>query len=346
MSIDDSSWKLMREIRARLAAITDDHTRRSTKAWVEAWDDVVDDLDAALTELALQAGEGRIRRATVIRSARLTKALDAIQTKLADLFDDAAQDAIDGLRDVVLEAGGTQEQLIGSQLPPDDVDVVKSWSTVNTKQVDAIVTRAAENITKASYPLSDSATAAMRRELVRGLVAGKNPRATAARMVKRTEGLFNGGLARALTIARTETLDAHRAAARATDLENADIMAGWVWAAALGARTCPACWGMNGTFHEIEESGPDGHQNCRCQRMPKTKTWAELGFDVEEPPPIEQDAGAVFGALPAGTQREILGKRGYDAWKSGAFPMSEWATRRKNPGWRDSYVPARAPAAA
>jgi SPP1 gp7 family putative phage head morphogenesis protein len=347
MSIDDATLSAIEQLRTQLTAINDAHTRTMTKAWVEAWDTVAADLDGALQQLADEAGEGRITRKAVMRSERLRKALDAIRSSLADLFDQSGQIIIEQLDDVVTQAGLTQETLIAGQLPEDERAAVKQWSRVDSRQIGAIVTRSTEQITKLSFPLSDEATATMRRELVRGLAGGKNPRDVAAKMIKRTEGLFNGGLPRALTIARTEMLDAHRTAAALADAENADILEGWIWTASLSARTCPACWGMHGTLFPITQAGPEGHQNCRCVRVPKTKTWAELGFEgLDEPVSLMPDAATVFDGLPAGTQRDILGPRRHDAWKNGDYPIDSWATKRTNDSWRDSWVPSKAPAAA
>lgn len=346
MSIDDSALDAVALMRSQLDQIHDDHVRETAKAWAAAWDDVAGDLDAALSELADQAGDGRITRKAVIRSERLRKALDAIRVSLDELFEQSGQSAVERLGDIVDQAGTMQESLIANQLPDSERAIVNGWSRVDQRQIAAIVTRTTEQITKLSYPLSDEATAVMRRELFRGLAGGKNPRDVAAKMLKRTEGTFNGGLSRALTIARTETLDAHRAAAGVADAANADILEGWIWTASLSARTCSACWGMHGTLFPLTQAGPEGHQNCRCARVPKTKPWADLGFDIEEPPSLMPDASTVFDGLPETTQREILGPRRLDAWKTGDYPIDSWATKRTNDDWRDSWVPTKAPVAA
>lgn len=342
-----NSTVLVTQIRNFLENITDAHTLRMVPAWARAWDDLVPDLEAALNELALQAVDGRIRRSDVIKAKRLQGAIEAIQVQLTELVGDSENNIINKLPEVVDYSGAMQERLIGSQLPASEQSIVNAWSKVDAGQIGAIVERTTEQITKLSYPLSDEATAAMRRHLVRGIALGDNPRAAAARMVKQVEGLFNGGLSRALTIARTEMLDAHRAAAQLGQAANADLLEGWIWSASLSTRTCDACWGMDGHEFPITQAGPEGHQNCRCARVPKTKTWAELGFEgIEEPPSILPDAAAQFEALSKADQVTILGRKKYDAWSSGHFPMSDWATKRKNPGWRDSWVPAKAPTAA
>lgn len=345
MSIDNSAWSRVNQMRAQLARINDQHLRTMARAWASAWDETADELNLALDALALDAGDGKVTRAAVLKSQRLLHALDAIEGKLNALFEQSGQLAIDSLHDVVEHAGVTQERIIAGQLPQGERDIVQAWSRVDPEQIAAIVTRSTEQITKLSYPLSSEATATMKRELVRGMVSGSNPRVTAARMVKRTAGLFNGGLSRALTIARTETLTAHRDASLISRQANADILTSWIWTCELSARTCPACLGMNGTQHPVDEGGPDGHQNCRCVAVPKAKSWKDLGFDIDEPASIMPDSQAYFDGLPESEQLNVLGRGRFDAYKAGNFPMSDWATKQSNPGWRDSYVTAKVPAA-
>ena len=278
MPYTDDSARILEQLRTQLSYLADEHTRAQAARWARAWDDLAPELLNALDELAA-SGE-RPTRAQLIKSRRLVNALDLIEDRLAGLFDQSAADAIGDLRQFVDIAGTTTDRLISSSLPPGES--VSTWARVDPGQVDAIVTRAAEQITKLSYPLSSQATAAMKRELVRGMLVGANPRETARRMVARSGRMFNGGLTRALTIARTEQMDAHRAAAQLSEEANTDVLAGWIWVCAVSARTCPACWGMHGSEHPLTDPGPLGHQNCRCARVPKTKSWRDLGFDIDE----------------------------------------------------------------
>lgn len=347
MSISQRTITLQRDIEATLARITDAQVRDLVRAWAEAWDEVSVDLNATLLEL-LTSGD-RISRAQMLRSTRLQRALAVIADQLEDLAQLAGVRIIGDLAEIIDRAGSAQASIIDSQLPPNAQQLVdlQAWSRVDAEQLEAIVRRATTQITALTKPLSAEAYAVVRRELIRGVAAGSNPRETARRMVARAERYgFNGGLQRALVIARTETLDAHRAAAEVAQAAHADVLGGWVWLASLSERTCPACLAMNGTVHALTDPGPLGHQQCSCSRMPQVKSWAELGFDgIEEPPPLLPDSEAFFNGLTPEQQKAILGPARWTAWDEGRFPMSQWATRRTTPGWRDSYVVAPPPKA-
>lgn len=344
MPVTAETLRLQAQIRASLDQIVDRQVRDLVAAWADAWDEVAPDLVAALLE-QLVAGE-RVTRAQLLRSTRLHKALEVIRDALRDLAGAAGVRIIGDLQLVIDTAGGAQAAVIDTQLPPNTPQLLdlQAWSRVDDEQTAAIVRRTTEQITSLTRPIPAEQYQILRRELIRGVAAGSNPRATAARIVRRAEGRFNGGLTRALNIARTETLDAHRAAAQLGQAQHADVLKGWMWLSALDTRTCPSCWSQHGTVHDLTEPGPFDHQQGRCGRMPVTKTWAELGYpDVVEPPPLVPDAGDRFAQLDAATQKSILGPARYDAWVRGEFPMDSWSARRTTPGWRDSYGVAPAP---
>jgi len=338
VAVTSTTLRLAAKLRSDLLKITNAHDRALTKAWVDAWDLVVGDLELAIARLIIDADEGTITQAQALRAARLQQALDSVSRQLVRLVEDAGATVTSDLARIVREAGQAQAAIIGSQLPADQRGQLIAWDRVESEQIAAIVQRSTERITSQLWPISSEADAAIRRELVRGIASGANPRQTAARMIKNAEAGFNGGLSRALNIARTETLDAHRAAAAVSQKANADVLAGWIWLTSLSGRTCPACLGMSGTEHPLTEPGPQGHQSCRCSRMPKTKTWRELGIDLDEPKSVMPDAGEWFAQQDAATQKQILGPGRYAAWKRGDYPMDKWAVRRQNPDWRPSYV--------
>lgn len=344
MPVTSQTLVLEQRLRDQLAAVTDAQERDLVAAWVLAWDEVAPDLTAALQPL-LDSGV-RLTRAQMLRASRLRQVLAMIAIQLEDLAAAAGVRITGDLAEVVDAAGRAQASLVASQMPS-EVDLVdlEAWPRARLPEVEAIVRRSTEQITSRLRPLSDQAYDAVRRELVRGVAAGSNPRVSARRMVQRAEGGFNGGLTRALVIARTETLDAHRAAASVGQAQHTEVLAGWYWLAALTPRTCRSCLAQHGTLHDLDEPGPLDHQQGRCARMPAVRPWSELGLDVEEPPSLVPDAAEFFAGLDRDDQVKILGPRGYAAWKAGRFPMSDWSQLRTSGGWRDSYGPAIPPAA-
>lgn len=338
MAVTEQTLREVRQLRESLDRVLDRQAADLARAWADAWSEIAPDLRVTLADML--ADGDRVTRAQLLRSQRLRSALAAIASQLRELSVQAGVRITGDLADVVETAAAAQASVIDSQLPPGFTSrqELAQWGRFDPRQLEAIVRRTTERITAQTRPLSSEASVAVRRELVRGVAAGSNPRETARRMVARTEGRFNGGLNRALTIARTETLDAHRNAALVGREPAADVLAGWRWSASLDRRVCPACLARHGTFHPSTEPGPLGHPNCRCAAIPETKPWAELGFtDIPEPPSLLPDSRAWFDGLPDDEQAAIMGRGRLDLLRSGQVGWDELATLRHSEGWRDSW---------
>lgn len=345
MAITQQTLRLTNRLRAELLRVTDGHQHDTISAWTRAWDEVATDLQTTIEKLLTDADGGRVSTTALLRNNRLRQQLAHIADMLDGLAHDNGVRVVGDLHALCEHAGAAQAAIIASQLPEQhrgDIDI-DAWSKVDTRQLDAIVRRTTQQITSRHRALSPRAYSAVQRELVRGVAAGSNPRQTARRMVARAGERFDGGLGRALTIARTETLDAYRAASQLAQAPHADVLDGWEWGASMSKRTCPACLGMNGQTFPLSTPGPEGHQNCRCARLPVVKSWADLGYDVEEPPSVLPSTQDFLDSLSAREQRELLGSARFEAWQRGDFPVEKWATKRSTEGWRDSYVPARPP---
>jgi SPP1 gp7 family putative phage head morphogenesis protein len=275
------------------------------------------------------------------RLGRLHDALVAAQEALAKLGERAGVTVSDAAGNAVEATADIEPRLIASQLPAAErpAAVEQFTSRILPTSLDVIVARSQARIVALTRPLSDQAMEVMRRELVRGVAEGLSPRETARQMLKRTEGAFNGGLSRALNIARTEVLDAYRTASAQAHAANADVLQGWVWSSTLDKRTCPSCWSKHGTVHPLDEPGPQDHQSGRCARIPKLRSWKDLGIDLDEPPDTLPDAKAKFAALSQADQLAIMGPARLELLKSGEAKWEDLATRRSTTGWRDSWAP-------
>lgn len=253
MVVSAATLRLIHQLRADLELMTDVQIRTLVKAWAQAWDDLAGTFDAAALEMA------SLPPAERARSVRLQRALRAAARTLDGLATGTARMVGSDVPALAVSVAAAEIAIIASQLPRSHRVVVRPASP---DALAAMTRRVTEQITALTLPMSAEGTAAIRAALLRGVALGANPRATAADMLRRAEGAFNGGLSRALVIARTETLDAYRTASALTHEANDHVLAGWMWLADLGPRCCPACWGMHGSVHPLDEPGPLGHQQC------------------------------------------------------------------------------------
>lgn len=328
-----------------LASRLSEAERALVEAWSQAWDMVRPEVEAALIALAAEHAGGRITRTAILRDARAQAALEAVYGALDDMA--ARSPALAGtfLTGVVAASSDGAADMVRAGL----TGVLRSElrSSVvgaDAGQVAAIIERSTQQITSRNRHLAAEAQASIRQQMMRGVAVGENPRRAASLAVRGIEDQWNGGLARARTIASTEILDAHRLAAQRVEEANADVLAGWEWLTHADERTCRACISQHGTRHDVDESGPLGHPRCRCGRVPVTKSWEELGFPgMREAKSRTPSREELVESLSEAQQREMLGDDGYAAWKAGRYPIEDWSRRRSAQGWRDSFVPTKPP---
>ncbi len=162
---------------------------------------------------------------------------------------------------------------------------------------------------------------AMTNLLARNVGLGVNPRVTARQM----RAQFEVTRTRALTIARTESLRAYRAAAQMTMQENADVLDGWVWVSAMDRRTCVGCMAMHGSVHPLTETLEE-HPAGRCMAAPRVKGSKQRIATGSER----------FAALSAERQRVALGPAAYEAYRDGALRLEDLVGRTHSERWGDS----------
>lgn len=346
MTVTDETLSTLAAMRYATAARVDSVTQDLELAWARAWNEVSREWEDAVADLVAASQDGKWPSPTKVRRAkRAMAALETTRKLLDDLGGMVPARIVADLDVLVEDVTAWQRRLAATQYPPTaggTAVVAATLERVDPDAIRAIVERVSGNVRDRTWPLSTQAEAAMRSTLIRGITVGNSPETAAREMVNRVRGDFNGGLNRARVIARTELLDAHRAAGRAQQdrLHAAGVVTGWTWMANLDIRTCPSCIAMHGTEHPASVAGPLDHQQGRCDRLPKTASWADLGFpDIEEPPSILPDARAWFDDLPQSDRERIMGATRLELLDSGAVKWEDLATRRETPDWRPSYAP-------
>lgn len=338
MAVTAETLKVLENIRKQLATMTAAQTLALTQAWVDAWDVLQPEFNAAVLELLASAKNGRVPASVAARNIRLRDTIAQARAMLDELATTTNIQVSTDVGQAMLDALDQHEALVRSQLPPGQAGAGVSFTRVSPEAVAAMVERTTQSIHKFTQPLPADVERMMKQQLIRGITIGDNPRRTASRIIKGAEGRFNGGLTRALNIARTETLDAHRAATQASEKSNTAILEEWEWHASLTGRTCPSCWARHGTRYPLDESGPNDHPSGRCARVTVTKTWEELGFKgIVEPPSLTPDAEATYRNLTPESQIAIMGKGRAEMLANGEISWADLSRKQENPGWRDSY---------
>lgn len=343
MSINDETRRLAQARRQALIELNDTTVLALADAWADAWDTLEPEYRRTLAELLDHATTGApITTAHLERSELLQQSLQITHERVEELSTYAGERIGRDVEEIVqAQPPATLDQL-RSQLPPGRSGAQVAFSAVDEDALAAMVARTTGSIVSRTQPLTEDMERTMRQALTRGMAAGDNPRETAHRMIRDAERGFTGGLGRAMTIARTEQLDAARAADMLTLEANTDVADGWRWMATLDADTCIACAVRHGTLHPPDQFGPEGHPNCRCTSVAALKSWSELGIEgVPEPPGVINDGDGLefFNSLDEQSQRTMMGPTRYQAWQNGDLHWEDLAQRRENPDWRPSWQP-------
>lgn len=214
---------------------------------------------------------------------------------------------------------------------------------VSSSIVDSFQTISSESLVHAQKALfnADNATAKLfssisgvtvgkiQDEFMYSIVSGQS----IARTARNVRDIADIPYARALTITRTETMRVYRDTTQAA-YEQSKAVEGWTWYAALDDRTCPVCWAMHGSEHDLDEK-LESHPNCRCTMLPRTLTWRELGFDLDElDTSLQPETGPEqFKKLSDAEQKQVLGPSKYKAYKDGDIDLEDIPVKTNHPEW-------------
>jgi len=174
--------------------------------------------------------------------------------------------------------------------------------------------------------------------LTRGLVAGDG----IPKLSRDMSGVLNKSLkAGAGRLVRTEIQRVANESMVEMAKQNRDIIKFEQWTATLDLSTCPICGNLDQRTWKVGEGRvPPSHPNCRCIRIPITKSWRELGIDADEVP--EGDRESMNGLVPGKTtypqwfakqpknfQLTVLGPTRFRLFNSGKLPFKAFATSNR-----------------
>lgn len=327
---------------ARYRSAMEAHSDAAVEATLGYWQGAESEIRTAWESLIEQVEQlalaGNVTEQQLAQEKRYRALLTAVEEQVAGLARDAASATTEAQSAGIAAAlaGAPEVASIAAGSRPTGASL--SWVEVDRAAVDALIGFASDG-----SPLHDlfdaigpDIAARATQALVSGLVQGEGP----AQIARAIEPILGSSRARAENIARTEVHRAMREAQGLAFEANADVVEGWVWTAALTTRTCPACWAMHGTIHPTTER-LDGHPQCRCVMVPRTRSWGELvgDPDLEDDRPAIETGEAAFGRLSADQQREVLGEGLFGLWEAGGLAFADLAVRQSDARWGDMMRP-------
>ena len=169
----------------------------------------------------------------------------------------------------------------------------------------------------------------------------------------RGPGAFPRGRRDAMAVTRTAVQTIANDARLATFEANTDIVKAVQWISTLDSRTSDICIARSGLVwtlpgykpkgHNIEWQGPPpAHWACRSTIIPITKTFRELGLDIDEVPPSTRAsmdgqvaADLTFGdwlkGKPVEFADEMLGKGRAQLWRDGKITLQDLLNAQGQP---------------
>lgn len=307
-----------RSARDRLLARDRELLASLASAYGRAWQEIKADLDDATERVrrAQEAGQ-KVTPAMITREAQLA-ALARRTEQHIEVFAAFAHGRISQAElEAALRGAADADLLIQVGLGPGPGGI--EFRPEGAAAVELAVRSRDGRLARALARLAPEAADTVRNELLVGVIAGLAP----AQIARRTRAALGGNLSRALTIARTEMISAYRESAIRRYADNKRFVERWMWLAQLDGGTCPVCWAMHGTLHDLDE--PFGtHPNCRCTPVPITRSWDELGFPGSTESRLEVEPGVDrFRRLDPATQRRILGPGKWELYRQGLIDLPD-----------------------
>jgi SPP1 gp7 family putative phage head morphogenesis protein len=128
-----------------------------------------------------------------------------------------------------------------------------------------------------------------------GVINGESNEQIVRRIVggRGETGLMDTARRSARTLVHSSVMSAANDARLATFRKNDRLIAGIRWLSTLDSHTCAQCAALDGQAWDLDGQklkgtkvafdSPPKHWSCRCVLSPIPKSFADLGFDIEEP---------------------------------------------------------------
>jgi SPP1 gp7 family putative phage head morphogenesis protein len=302
-------------------------------------------LDISDSEIVKKLLERGPTLAGTVTSQRFKYLLDALREINRDAFIALYREFSQELRDLAKYEAEFQLSIFERGFPV-KVDIIKPSASL----LNAIITEEplqGKLLREIFQDMARTKQIRMRDAIRLGMLQGE----TQEQIIKRVRGSkhlnYRDGIMQAPRqsierVVRTAVNHVSNAAKEIVYAENEDVVKKVKWIATLDTRTCPACGRQDGkTFDVGKGLRPPLHLNCRCTTVPVTRSWRDLGLDIDELP--EGTRASMNGQVPgnltfnqwlkrqsAETQDEALGPTRGALFRRGGLSVDRFTDIRGN----------------
>ncbi|WP_045222143.1 phage minor head protein [Desulfonatronum thioautotrophicum] len=219
--------------------------------------------------------DAAVRRKALLEAQKgeIERILSEVYSEIGDSIKDAAQDVFAATTTATAKHLATATGL-GFSFTKLDRRIVNGWFEMST--VDGLLIN--DWLAKLKSTATDRIVAAGRQAMVEGLGVQSTAR------LMRQKGI-QGSVPGLEGLARTWLQSAAHYSKEKVIMDQAsDLVEGWRYVATLDQRTCLICGPDDGRVFKLGEAKPvlPRHWLCRCTYVPVTKTFRDLGMDVDE----------------------------------------------------------------
>jgi len=302
-----------------------------------------DDVSAVLGKRLID-----VTTAGTINTKRLQELLKDLQTMSDEVARSMQEAQILQMRDLAsYEAGwtlATLETVIPVAISFNTLSAAQLWAAVNARPFEGRLMK--EWFRDYSQAQKFRITQQVRMSVIEGETVEQTiRRIRGTRAMGYRDGAVQGLLRRsAEALARTTIAHVAQTARHATFENNSDVISSVQWVSVLDGRTSPICRSRDGkTFPLNKGPRPPAHPNCRSTIVPVTKSWKELGIDLEEAP--KGTRVSMNGAVPAETtysdwlqrqpqsfQDDVLGEAKGKLFRDGGLTLDKFVDENTGRG--------------
>lgn len=260
---------------------------------------------------------------TNLISARQQRFLQGFAGQLSETTTSLMSGVRENLMGRIVEIAGAEvdfeQRLIGKSLP-----VEWTFSTPSNQQLESIMRAQpfdGKPMSEWFDDLEAGTVSKVTQAIRQGMIEGEGipqimQRIRGTRAGAFTDGVLGTTRQHAEALARSGVIFASDQATSEFYRQNDDLIKEVRWVLTLDNRTCLRCVDKeNNSPYKLDEAPvAPVHPNCRCTKAPVTKSWRELGIDLDEAPPGTR--ASMNGQVPDSmTYNEWLSKQDLDVVK-------------------------------